>query len=371
MHTFQTVDRLVTGPGCFEQLGELAKDLGHRALVVTGTTAMREAGVTGRASESLRAAGVEPRLFEQIAGEPTDAQVDAGRQLCRDERCDLVIGLGGGSPMDAAKAIAALVNADAPTADYVQGRSSDADASLPCIAVPTTSGTGAEVTPNAVISYPRGNVKASIRGRGVLPKIALVDPDLTLTCPPEVTAASGMDALTQAIESYVSIHASAISDALAFEAARLLLKSLVTAYEDGTDRAAREACSYGSVMAGIALAQARLGVVHGIAHPLGIRYHIPHGLCCAALLPASIRLNRSAAPGKYDRLSHVAGGDIEKVVDGMLDTFGIPRTFAAYNILETDFDAIAKESMSSGSLKANPKTITTDNVIAILKQVVK
>jgi len=370
MHTFKTVDRLITGPGCFEQLGELAKELGSRALIVTGTRAMRKAGVTDRACELLKARGVEPRLFEEIAGEPTDAQVDAGRQVCREERCDLVIGIGGGSPVDAAKAIAALARSAVPTAEYVCGRPADAESPLPCVAAATTGGTGAEVTPNAVISCPDDAVKASIRGTGVLPKIALVDPDLTLTCPPSVTAASGLDALTQAIESYVSIHATPVTAALSFEAARLLLGNLGKVFDDGSDRAAREACAYGSVMAGIALANARLGVVHGMAHPLGIRYHIPHGRCCGVLLPASIRLNRAAAAEKYDRLSHAAGGDdIEKVVERMLDKFGVPRTFAEYDIPRSDFPIIAEESMPSGSLKANPKKVTPDDVINILREV--
>lgn len=369
MHTFRTVERLVSGPGCFGQLGELARALGRRALVVTGRRAMRKAGVTDRACSLLDAAGVEPRPFEKVPAEPTDAQVDAGRRLCRDEKCGLVIGIGGGSAMDAAKAVAALAFAEAPTADYVRGRAADADALLPCIAVATTSGTGAEVTPNAVLSHPEGGTKASIRGAGILPRVAVVDPDLTLTCPPDVTAASGMDALAQAIESYVSIHATPLTEALSSRAAALLLVNLPAAYEDGRNRAAREACAYGSMMAGMALANARLGVVHGIAHPLGMRYHIPHGTCCGMLLPASIRLNRPAAAQKYDTLSQIAGGEIAEVVDGMLDKFRIPRTLAAYNVPRSAFRAIAEESMPSGSLKANPKKIAVEDVLHILEQV--
>ena len=369
MPMFRTVETLVTGVGCFEQLGELAAGLGRRALIVTGRNAMRKAGVTDRACELLAAAGVEARLFEEIAGEPTTAEVDAGRALCREEQCDLVIGLGGGSAMDAAKAVAVLMHAHAPTAEYVEGRSADAETTLPCIEIPTTSGTGTEVTPNAVISLSDKPLKSSIRGQGLLPAVALVDPELTVTCPPDVTAASGMDALTQAVESYVSIHATPITDAVSFQAARLLLASLPAAVENGGDLAAREACSYGSVLAGMAFANARLGVVHGIAHPLGVRYHIPHGLCCGVLLPASIRLNREAARDKYAMLSHVAGGEIEEVVNQMLDRFGIGRTFAAHNIPESDFAVIAAESMPSGSLKANPKTVTEDDVIRILREV--
>jgi alcohol dehydrogenase class IV len=369
MAVFRSVDQIVTGPGTLDRLGELAAPLGRRALVVTGTHALRAAGVTHRVRSILDAAGVEHRLFEEIGGEPTGDQVDAGRRLCRSENCELVIGIGGGSPMDAAKAVAALAHADRPAAAYVRGRSADAETPLPCIAVPTTSGTGAEVTPNAVVSDPAGPLKASIRGRGVRPRVALVDPDLTLSCPPGVTAASGLDALTQAVESYVSIHATPLTDALALHAAQLLLRHLPAAFRDGADRAARRACAHGSLLAGLALANARLGVVHGIAHPLGVRYHIPHGRCCGVLLPASVRLNRAFAPDKYARLDRAAGGDLADVVEQMLDAFGVPRTFAEFDIPEDDFPAIARESMPSGSLKANPKKITEDDVLTLLRAV--
>lgn len=369
MLDFRTVDELIVGRGCFDRLGELAAPLGRRALVVTGTTAMRKAGVIDRAQNLLGAAGVGAELFDRIAGEPTAEQVDAGRAACSRAGCDLVIGIGGGSAMDAAKAVAALVGADAPTAEYVRGRRADADATLPCIAVATTSGTGAEVTPNAVISDHDGRVKASIRGAGVLPRAALVDPDLTVTCPPGVTAASGMDALTQAIESYVSIHATPVTDALGVHAAGLLLENLSAAYRYGADADARTACAYGSVMAGLALAHARLGVVHGMAHPLGIRYGIPHGVCCAVLLPASIQLNRDAAGPKYDQLAHVAGRPIDDACRELLRTLDLPENFREYDIPEDDFPRIAEESMPSGSLKANPKRITEADVVKLLEQV--
>ena len=371
MPTFTTVDRIVTGPGCFEELGALAASLGRRALLVTGARAMRAAGVTDRACRLLRASGVEPVLFDQVDGEPTDEHVDAARRLCVEQRCDIVIGLGGGSALDAAKAVAALANASAPTSDYVKGRTADAAVPLPCIAVPTTSGTGAEATPNAVITCPAVPLKSSIRGSGLLPKVAIVDPDLTLTCPLHVTAAAGMDALTQAIESYVSIHATPLTDALAFSAAELLLGHLAAACADGADHAARAACSHGSLMAGIALANARLGVVHGIAHPVGARYGVPHGVCCAILLAPSIRLNRAAARAKYDRLSAAAGLDIEQAVLRLLDATGLPRTLAAWSIPEADFPLIAAESMPSGSLKANPKKVTEADIIRLLREVAR
>ena len=368
MPVFSTVEKIVTGAGSFSKLGELAAPLGRRALIITGRHAMKASGVTARGQELLAASNIESFVFDKVSGEPTDGDVDAAREFSRANDCNLVIGLGGGSPLDVAKTAAALAHASAPTRDFLLGKTSDAPNPLPHIAIPTTSGTGTEVTFNSVISCPDIPLKTSIRVAGMLPTVALVDSELTLTCPPAITAASGLDALTQSVESYIAIHATPITRALALRSIQLLAQSLQRAYHDGSDRDARDACAYASLMSGMAFTNSRLGVVHGIAHPLGVRYHIAHGVVCGILLPASIRLNRAAAGKFYDEISRSIGHDIEKFTESLLNEFGIGRTFAKWKLDERDFPAIARESMPSGSLKANPKKVTEEDVIRMLKE---
>jgi len=366
MKSFRTAGEIITGVGALSLLGERAATLGSKALLVTGRSAMREAGVTDRAIALLEKAGVEAATFERVEHDPDITTVDAGRAALRRERCDVVIGLGGGSAIDAAKAIAGLAREDAPTRKFHQGRAIAAPA-LPLVAIPTTSGTGAEVTKNAVLSDRELRVKKSIRSETMMPAVAIVDPELTLTCPPSVTAASGMDALVQAIESFTSIHATAITDALAFEAACRLAEWLPIAYEDGSRREAREHCAMGSLMAGMALANSRLGAVHGIAHPLGARYGLEHGVICALLMPHVMRLNRPFVGDKYDRLSGAVGRDIIAVVEELVERFGLRKALVGVEIAREEFPAIVAESMASGSLKANAKKIAEEDVEAILE----
>jgi len=366
MHSFRTAREIVTGVGSIGCVGERARALGRKALVVTGRSAMRRSGATDRLVALLGKAGVGAATFEQVEHDPDITTVDTGRALCREQGCDLVVGLGGGSAIDAAKAIAGLANESAPTAAFHAGQPVSAPG-LPLIAIPTTSGTGAEVTKNAVLSDRARGIKQSIRAESMMPAVAIVDPELTLSCPPGVTAASGMDALVQAVEAFTSVHASPLTDALAFDAARRLITSLVKACEDGANLEAREQCACGSLMAGMAFANARLGAVHGIAHPLGARYGLEHGVVCALLMPHVMRLNRAHVGDKYDGLSHVAGGDIIGFVEGLIERFGLRSALDGVRMPREDFPAIVAESLPSGSLKANPKKVTEADVVAILE----
>jgi len=283
-------------------------------------------------------------------------------------KAELVIGLGGGSAMDAAKAAAGLATETSP-ASFFLSTQAEARPGVPLLTIATTSGTGAEVTPNAVISDPAAKVKASIRNGRFIAAAAFVDPELALSCPPRVTASSGMDAVTQAVESYVSIHAGPVSDALAVEAFRLLWGSVERAYRDGRDIDARAAAAYGSLMAGMSLSAARLGAVHGIAHPLGIRYSVPHGLACAVMLPEVVRINLPYSAEKFARLASIAGGDLVDAVRALNDRLGIYREFAAYHLAQSDFALIAEESLPSGSLKSNPKKFDASDVMAVLSAI--
>jgi alcohol dehydrogenase class IV len=414
--TFSTVRTVVTGAGSVSELGAVARVLGRRAtvrtarardlraLVVTGGGSLEKAGVLERARESLRAAGVEFDEHPGVLPEPDLATVELLRGRLH-ECFDIVVSIGGGSVIDAAKAAAALVAEDAPVREFHGVRGIETEG-LPHVAVPTTAGTGAEVTPNAVITDPERPRKASIRGPTLLPAAAVVDPELLVGLPARLTAESGMDALVQAIESYVSVHATPLTEGLSLHAITLLARGLVAAVEHGSDIEARAACAYGSLCAGMALANARLGVVHGLAHPLGARLHLAHGEVCAMLLAPSIRLNDtpdagSVARAKYvdvahrlaDGLSHagtdgltVAGMTREEVarrtpsaqelVECIMERLDLPRKLPEDAAAKLGVDAgdetvekIVEESMSSGSLKANPLRIEPEHVRSLLAEI--
>ena len=239
---------------------------------------------------------------------------------------------------------------------------------LPHIAVPTTAGTGAEATSNSVLTDPENGVKKSLRGPGLLPIACIVDPQLTVTCPRTVTAASGMDALTQAIESFLSVHAIPTTEALSLEAVRLIAGGLPGAYERGDDIAARAAVSEGSFMAGLALGSARLGAVHGLAHPLGLFYKLPHGVVCAALLPHVLRRNAPAVREKYERLRQAMGADPLQRVEGLIDRFGLPREVGPYPDEERE-SAIVRSALTSGSSRANPVPVDETFLREVLREV--
>jgi len=365
--TFRAPQRIVTGWGSFEELGQLAAALGRRALLVTGRRAMKKAGITDRAVRLLRAAGLHVELFDQVESEPDVGTIDAARQAARVGRADVVIGLGGGSAMDAAKAVAGLAHETAATREFLQGRKVQADV-LPLVCVPTTSGTGSEATINGVISDRERMVKTSIRDERLMPRVALVDPELTVTCPAEVTAAAGLDALSQAIESYVSVHATALTEALSVRAAEELAASVEQAVKTPADRVARTRAAWGSLMAGMALSNARLGMIHGIVHPLGVRYGIPHGLACGVLLPVALEFNRETLGGKWSMLTRIFGGDPVEQCRQLLRRVGLPENLRGYNVRPEHFGTIADESLPSGSLKANPRKVSRQDIIEVLRQ---
>ena len=366
--TFSTAERIITGAGSLTSIGEEAKALGKRALLLTGRKAMKEAGKEKRLIEILKRSGVESRLFGRVPPEPDLSVVDEARGLMRKHSCDLAIGLGGGSVIDVAKAAAGLANEDAPTVEFHSGRKIEKKG-LPIIAIPTTSGTGAEVTTNSVIIDREKCVKKSIRDDSLMPRVAIVDPELTLTLPPEVTAYTGMDALTQAIESFTSIHSTPLTDALALKAFGLISRSLLRAVRDGKDLEARRDMAYGSLLAGMALANARLGAVHGLAHPLGVRYEIPHGVVCAVLLPYVMRMNLPFAKEKYSVLGETVDQDIMVWVEKILEETGLPQDLSDYNLKEEDFSGIVQEALQSGSTAANPQKVTPEDLQKIQHKV--
>jgi alcohol dehydrogenase class IV len=313
---FATANRILFGSGVVRDVAPLAAALGRQPLVVTGRNASRAEPLLIQ----LRDHGLDPTVLG-VAGEPTVDDVLAGVAPASASACDLVIGFGGGSVLDAAKAIAALLANGGDPLDYLEvvghGRPLTKP-SLPCIAIPTTAGTGAEVTRNAVLGSPEHRVKASLRSPLMLPTVAVVDPELTHTTPPDVTAATGLDALTQCIEPFVSPRANPLTDALCREGMQRAARSLHRAYLDGQDAAAREDMALASLFGGLALANAGLGAVHGFAGPIGGMFPAPHGALCARLLPPVMRANLQAmqqrtpdspALARYTEVARLLTGD--------------------------------------------------------------
>ena len=296
---FATAGRIRFGEGAVREVPRAAASFGARALVVTGSSPER----AGRLCAELRAEGVEAVPFA-VAGEPTLELVRQGTALGRERRTDVVIAFGGGSAIDAGKALAALLPNTGDVLDYLEvvGRGLPLEhPSAPFIAVPTTAGTGSEVTRNAVLASPEHKVKASLRSPFMLPKLAVIDPELTYELPPGVTAATGLDALTQLIEPYVSVRANEMTDMFCRDGIRRAAAALPRVYRDGHDRDARRDMAFAALLGGLALANAGLGAVHGFAAPVGGMFPAPHGAVCAALLPhamtTNIRALRGRAPG--------------------------------------------------------------------------
>ena len=377
MQTFFLPTQVTTGIGCFKQLGQVTSRCGKRALLVCDKRLAQQTDVVSRARELLAAAGVELVVYDDVAREPELPIVAEGIRRANETGAEVLIGIGGGSAMDTAKAIAGLCKLPGSVLEYHQGRKLEGPG-LPLITVPTTAGTGAEVTKNAVLIDPATKVKQSIRDDRWFARAALVDPELTLSMPPAVTASTGADALCQAIESFTSIGAGPLSDALAARAIGLIGANLQTAYEHGDNLAAREAMSMGSLMAGIAMAMARLGGVHGMAHPLGSHYAIPHGVICGLLLPYTMAYNLPAAVAKYAEVAHLMGVDTggltaeqaaQRAVDAVRDLvtrIAVPLHLRAFGVTEEAFGPIIDESLTQSSLHHNPRKLGAEDVRAIL-----
>ena len=372
---FATAARIVFGPGTVREVPAAAAEMGRRALLVTR-----------RSADSKRAglAGVPFPIHFPIDGEPTVDMVRQGTLLAREQDCDLVIALGGGSAIDTGKAIAAILGNGGDPLDYLEvvGQAKPLTRpSAPFIAIPTTAGTGSEVTRNAVLASPEHRVKASLRSPHMLPRLALVDPELTLDLPPALTASTGLDALTQLIEPYVSIRANPMTDLYCAEGMHLAASALRRAWRDGHDLAARTEMAFASLLGGLALANAGLGAVHGFAAPLGGMFDAPHGALCAALLPHAMRINIAALHGSERLLRYAA---VARILTGRSDA--TPEDGAAwveclcrdleirplrvYGVREADVPSLAEKAARASSMKANPIVLTRGQLEELLARAI-
>ncbi len=375
-YEFATAARIIVGPSTSTELPELAGKLGSRAMLVHGQRALERGGPVAALIQQLDQHGLSAGTFT-VDGEPRLDMVEAGAVQARALGCDVIIGIGGGSVLDAAKAIAGLSANQDGVLDYLEvvgaGKPLEQPA-LPVIAVPTTAGTGSEVTRNAVIAAPEQHVKASMRHASLLPWLALVDSTLTHDLPPEVTASTGMDALTQLLEAYVSRRAQPLTDGLCVEGLSRAAWALPRAYHQPNDAEAREAMSTASLFSGLALANAGLGAVHGIAAPLGGAFPVPHGVACAALLPHITAINIRALQrsddditlSRYVRAAEILLGrhgstdallsDLVAHLRSLVSELGIPP-LESFGITAGDVPMLAAKAMQASSTRGNPVTL--------------
>ena len=376
---FATANRILFGAGTLREIGPIAKGFGHRALIVTGRSVLRSSTL----DRLLEEQGIA-RWPLASAGEPKIEDIERGIQLARGEGCDLVVGFGGGSAIDAAKAVGALTTNDGDVLDYLEviGRAKPlTHAPLPVIAVPTTAGTGAEVTRNAVIAAPAHRVKVSLRSPHLLPKVAVVDPELTHDLPPGLTASTGLDTLTQLIEPYVSCKANPLIDSICAEGIRRVARSLRRVFDNGAEKSAREDMALASLFGGLALANAGLGAVHGFASPIGGMFAAPHGAVCAALLPHVMETNlialrerapRSEALRRFDEVARLlVGSDRVGAAEGVgwvehLCSHLKIQPLHRYGITANDTSAIVAAAMKASSMKANPIELTSEELLETL-----
>lgn len=379
--SFIAPPRLLFGPGTAGKLATAAASFGRQVGLVTGCGSLERSGQLSRILADLKTGGLKVYHY-RVAGEPSPDIVDQTVTDLRSKAIDVVVAVGGGSVLDAGKAIAAMLKEKGPVVDYLEGvgRRIPSGKTLPVVAVPTTSGTGSEATKNAVISRIGENgFKKSLRHDNYVPRLAILDPILCVSAPSPVTAACGMDALTQLIESYVSTQASPLTDTLAMEGMRRLIPALPDACGAGaSEPGCRGAVAYGAFLSGVTLANAGLGVVHGVAGPMGGVLPVPHGVACANLLPAAVKatVDRLAvldtsesrmSLSKYARIGMLFGAGHDDplnrchyLVDGlyrMLDQLNIPR-LGAYGLTSAHVDLLAR----TGSNKNNPLPLTADQM---------
>jgi alcohol dehydrogenase class IV len=371
--------RILFGPGRVSEAGAAAGAYGARVLVVLGGHPER----AGALIDGLRLNGLWIRTFS-VASEPTVDIIRRGVAEARESGCDVVLGAGGGSVLDTGKAVAALMTNPGDPLDYLEVIGAGkplSNPSVPYIALPTTAGTGTEATQNAVIASPEHGVKVSLRSPMMFPRAAIIDPLLTLSCPPGVTAASGLDALTQLVEPFTCTQPNPMVDALCRDAFGRVRRSLRRACEDGSDGAAREDMALAALFSGIALSNAKLGAVHGIAASLGGMTAAPHGAACGRLLPevmdVNIRLLREGKgnAGALDRYTEIARlltsdasaspEDGAEWVRGLMESLKIPG-LSGYGLTAGAFAALAGKALKASSMKGNPVPLEVDDIVRIL-----
>lgn len=367
--TYHMPTRVVFGEGCLDTLKELCQAFDGKALIVTGSESARRIGALDRALAQLPDAAV----FDGVQENPTTDTCERGAALCREKDCAFVVAIGGGSPMDAAKAIAVLVRNSGPCADYL-GTDRVKNGALPIVAVPTTAGTGSEVTPYAVLVDTADASKKTICSNHIFPTIAVLDPRLTVSMPSSITANTGLDALSQAMEGMVAVHATPKGDVLALETCRIVKKWLPRAVADGTDIEARAQMLYAAMLSGCVIAQSRTTLVHGMGYYFTLEYGVAHGLANALFLTPVFQHNARCLPGKVAAIADALGAPCEPTPDaarkaitqaihGLLETVRMSPAAKDAGVDSDRLDLFAREIYSNkGRLKNQPGDLSLEDV---------
>lgn len=371
--------QIVTGEGALTLAESQLKGLGTKALLVTDQV-MIQLGNAAKVEEALKNQGIDYAIYADIAGEPTDTMIENGLKVYQEEGCDFLVALGGGSPIDSMKAIAALAANGGNISDYM---GKVIDGNIPGMAaIPTTAGTGSEATQFTIITDTKNDIKMLLKGKVLMPALAIIDPQFTMTAPPKITAATGLDALTHAIEAYTSRKAQSLSDSFALSAVKKIFKFLPIAFSEGSNVEAREQMAVATLEAGIAFNNASVTVVHGMSRPIGALFHVPHGISNAMLLKECLTFALDGAEAKFadlGRAINVAGETCSdtlasqkflSAVENICRELEIP-SLEGYGIEKEKFfnviDKMAKDAMDSGSPQNTQKDITEEDVKQIYR----
>ncbi|GAB7015208.1 iron-containing alcohol dehydrogenase [Methanogenium cariaci] len=378
VYTFYNPKVALMGAGCVKEIGNQAKQMGGtKALIVCGVSKHGEA-LGKDIAALLKSSGVESRIFAGAEPNPTDTSVHEGAKIYAQDSCDMIVAVGGGSPMDCAKGIGLLAANGGKIGDY-EGAGHDLKPLPMMITVNTTAGTASEMTSFAVITDTARHIKMAFVDWRITPDVAINDPELMVSMPPGLTAATGMDALTHSIEAFVSTIATPVTDAAALKSIELIKEFLPRAVKDGSDIEAREMMAYAEYLAGIAFNNASLGYVHAMAHQLGGFYNLPHGVCNAVLLPHVETFNKEAVPERFVVIAQAMGVDVSKMsraeaaeaaIDGikkLAAEVGIPAGLAELGAKEEDLNVLAENAMKDVCGATNPREADLAEIIGIYK----
>jgi alcohol dehydrogenase class IV len=380
---FNVPATIITGAGPSRELVPQLSRLGARRVLLVTDAFMVASGVAARFVADLEGAGLEVTVFAGVQPDPTDANVRDGLRVFADGRGEAIVALGGGSPIDAAKAIAILATNAEPLSQY-QGYHKIPRAGVPLVAIPTTAGTGSETTKVAVITDTARDVKMMMLDRHLLPTVALVDFELTLSMPAPLTAHVGVDTLTHGIEAYVSRKATALTDPLALQCIALVAQHLETAWREPGNRAAREGMMLAATLGGMAFANSSVALVHGMSRPIGAVFHVPHGLSNAVLLPAVTRFSLAGAPERYATIAktmRLCAADVPAAAAGeallaglsaLNERLQVPRLRACHGVerakFETSVAKMAADALASGSPQNNPVVPNAEEIVGLYEE---